>query len=407
LDRGAIHYNQHEPQEIVMNNRPTVVIGAGIMGVSAARELVKRNVSVILIEQFRLGHDRGSSHGESRIIRYSYSDPLYALLMRESFAAWSQLESDVGKALYLRTGGLSFGPTTSDYVARIAGNLRDIMIPSRMLSATEANRIYPGLSIPNDFEIAFEPTAGVVLADDAISLSVQYCREATPSRFQLRENFPVERIELESNYPVIFGPNGEQFEAERVIVAAGPWLTKLLQPTSFTETRQITTTRQTFYYLKPQPLEHFSIGKWPVLIHKGTSDDELFYSLPAINGRGIKLAQHGGSLCDADSVSRQITTVDFQPVQKFIQRYVKAWADSPIAEFATCIYTMTPDEHFRLGPLSQNPRVILASPCSGHGFKFGPLIGKILAELSTQGSSDLLPEVWNPLSAPQDYRSSL
>jgi sarcosine oxidase len=143
------------------------------------------------------------------------------------------------------------------------------------------------------------------------------------------------------------------------------------------------------------------------LIHKGVGDDELFYSLPAINGRGIKIAQHGGAACDADTVNRHISASDFQPVQKFIQRYVKAWADSPIAESATCIYTMTPDEHFRLGPVSQNPRVILASPCSGHGFKFGPLIGKILAELSTQGNCDLLPEVWNPLSTPQAYRSSL
>ena len=390
-----------------MNTRPTIVIGAGIMGASAARELIKRNISVILLEQFHLGHDRGSSHGESRIIRYSYSDPLYALLMRESFAAWSQLESDVGKALYLRTGGLSFGPSTSDYVERIARNLQDLMIPSRMLSAADANRRYPGLSIPKDFEIAFEPTAGIVLADDAISLSIQYCSDTTPHRFQLRENYPVQRIDLESNYPVVIGPGSERIEAEKIIVAAGPWLTKLLEPNSFAETRQITTTRQTFYYLKPQPLENFSIGKWPVLIHKGVGDDELFYSLPAINGRGIKIAQHGGAACDADTVNRHISASDFQPVQKFIQRYVKAWADSPIAESATCIYTMTPDEHFRLGPVSQNPRVILASPCSGHGFKFGPLIGKILAELSTQGNCDLLPEVWNPLSTPQAYRSSL
>src|SRR4051812_33990790 len=132
-----------------------VVVGAGAMGAAAAYQLARRGEPVLLIEQFALGHDRGSSHGAARITRHSYAEAHYARLMPEAFKAWRTLEADAGQNLYLRTGGVSLCPPSVDYVARVEANLAAIDIPHRRMSGRELRRVYPVFAVPDDSEVLF------------------------------------------------------------------------------------------------------------------------------------------------------------------------------------------------------------------------------------------------------------
>jgi len=383
--------------------RPTVVIGSGIVGASTACALAARGVQVLLLEQFQVGHDRGSSHGESRIIRHSYSDLFYADLMGDAYRAWAKLEADTGTSLMVRTGGLSFGPDDSDYVPRILANLKALDVPCRALSSAEVQKNYPGIRLSKGFITAYEPSAGILMADRAPRLLVDLALRVAGGLFELREHYPVASISMDGEYPIVIGPDGERTEAERVVVAAGPWVRKLLPR----ETKPMEVTRQTTFQLKPDNLDAYRPGRWPVLIYKGDDALDLFYSLPALSGLGVKVARHGGSACDPDTVDRQVIEADWKPVQDFIRKYVPAWTDAEVISRSTCLYTMTRDEDFRIGPIERHPRVIMASPCSGHGFKFGPLVGKIVADLCETGMCDYDIQRWNPSRTDPGRRVSL
>ena len=399
-----LNEERHMPTHLnTLNRRPTVVIGSGVVGASAACALVARGVNVLLLEQFQPGHDLGSSHGESRIIRYSYSDPFYASLMGDAFRAWAKLEADTGVSLYVRTGGLSFGPADSDYVPKIAANLKSLDVPCRLLSAAEVVGNYPGLRVPKDFLTVFEPSAGVLLASKAVKLLLELSTKVAGALFELRPNYSVQSLDMDGEYPVIVGPNQERIEAERVIVAAGGWVKKLLPR----EASSIEVTRQNVFYLRPENLDAYRPGRWPVIIYKGDDDMDLFYSLPAMSDQGVKLARHGGPVCDPEKMDRDVTEKDWEPVRDYIRKYLPAWDSAEIVSRSTCLYTMTHDEDFRVGPLEKHPRVILASPCSGHGFKFGPLIGRIVADLCETGMSDYNLQRWNPKRNSEQHKASL
>src|SRR3954466_26064 len=135
---------------------PYVVLGAGAMGSAAAYHLAKRGQPVVLVEQFALGHDRGSSHGAARITRHSYADVRYARLMPEAFRAWRQLEADAAQNLYLRTGGVTFCPPDVDYVANVTASLDEIGVPHRRMTGAELNRAIPAYAVPDDTDAVFE-----------------------------------------------------------------------------------------------------------------------------------------------------------------------------------------------------------------------------------------------------------
>src|SRR5262245_10402857 len=153
-----------------------VIIGAGGMGSAAAYHLAKRGEPVVLIEQFALGHDRGSSHGAARITRHSYGDPRYARLMPEAFRAWRELEADAGETLYIRAGGISFSPPGVDYVANVAANLEELGVPHWRSSGRAWNQRHAAFNLPGDYDVVFEPDAGLLAASRAVELLVELAR---------------------------------------------------------------------------------------------------------------------------------------------------------------------------------------------------------------------------------------
>ena len=366
-----------------------VIIGAGAMGAAAAYQLARRGEPVLVIEQFALGHDRGSSHGAGRITRHSYADARYARLMPAAFRAWRDLEADSGETLYVRTGGTSFSPPGGDYAARVASSLTELGVPHWRGSGGEWNERNAAFDLPKSYDVVFEPDAGMLRAARAVALQLELARSVGQDRTRVIENSPVLRIDLDGDRPVIITRDIE-IVAERLIVAAGAWVKRLL-PALEVDLRP---TRQQVLYVRPHDPAAFCVGRFPAFIFKGAGSLEAFYGMPDFQGATVKVARHGGPECDPDREDRRIQADYEQTVRTFLRGHLPMLADAPIAATEVCLYTVAPDEDFRVDFLPGRADVIVASPCSGHGFKFSCMIGHVLADLILTGKCNLPIDAW-------------
>ncbi len=368
-----------------------VIIGGGAVGTAAAYHLAARGEPLLLVEQFGLGHPRGSSHGDARITRHSYADRRYARLMPDAFRAWRELEAEAGTPLYVRTGGVSFGPPGGDYVRAVATNLREMAIPHRRMSGRELNRKIPAFSVPADYDVVFEPDAGLLAASRALAVQVELARQLGGDRVRILENCAVLGLDLESDRPTILA-DGLRIVADRLVVAAGSWVGRLL-PTLACRVRP---TRQRVLYLDPDPIDPFAIGNFPAFIFMGTSPGDAYYGMPTFLGGGVKVARHGGPETDPDRHDPDVDPAYVDEVRGFLRGHSPGLAEAPVRKTEVCLYTVADDENFLLGPLPGRPDVLVASPCSGHGFKFSCLIGRVLADLAQLGHTDLDVGFWSP-----------
>jgi sarcosine oxidase len=367
-----------------------VVIGAGAMGSATAYHLARRGVEVTLIEQFALGHSRGSSHGAARITRHSYADALYARLMPLAFRAWKELEADAGESLYIRTGGVSFSPSGVDYADCVAANLTELGIPHWAGSGRSWNKVHPTFALPDTYGVVFEPDAGMVAAERALAVQVDMARRHGGDRARILEATPVKRIDLDSDHPIVV-TDSARIVAEKVIVTAGAWVKRLLPGLAV----PLQVTRQHVLYLNPGNKLSFSIGRFPVFIFKGASADAAFYGMPDFQGLGVKVARHGGPEVNPDLGDSGVSDEYRSIVRSFLSAHIPALADASIGLTETCLYTVAPADRFILDFLPGRADVIVASPCSGHGFKFSCLIGKILADLATEARTAIDISGWS------------
>ena len=371
-----------------------LVLGAGAMGSATAYQLARRGEPVCLVEQFAIGHDRGSSHGAARITRHSYADVQYAQLMPEAFRAWKTLEADAGQNIYLRTGGISLCPPGVDYVSKVAASLEAVGVAHRRMNGRELRQAFPVFGVPDDIDAVFEPDAGMLAAAKAVRLQVELAKQFGAEKTQIIENCPVLRIDLEGEKPALMIDSG-RIVADRLIVTAGPWTKKLVPnwPISLQPTRQ-----QVLYFRLPD-MATFMPGRFPAFIVKGLGELNDFYGMPAFEGMGVKVARHGGPDVDPDAPETEIGAEYIQVIRRFLRDWLPSLEHAPINFTENCIYTVAPNEQFHLGPLAGRSNVFVASTCSGHGFKFSCLIGRILADLATSGSTDLPIATWQePIS---------
>jgi sarcosine oxidase len=366
-----------------------VIIGAGSMGSAAAYQLARRGEPVLLIEQYALGHARGSSHGAARITRHSYADRRYAQLMPAAFRAWKALEADAGETLYIRSGGVSFSPPGVGYAQQVAASLAELEVPHWQGSGEEWRKRHPVFTLPDRYDVVFEPDAGMLRAARALALQIELARAYGQDRFRVVDKTPVRRIDLDGTRPVVWTDQA-QIDADRLIVSAGGWTNRLvpgfpvpLQPT-----------RQQVLYFRPSDVASFGIGRFPVFIHKGASGEDAFYGMPEFQGLGVKVARHGGPDVDPDKVASTIDDAYVQTVRSFLRSHLASLALAPIDFTEICLYTMAPNDDFQVDLLPGRNDVIVASPCSGHGFKFSCLIGTVLAELARDGQTKIPIEHW-------------
>ena len=358
-----------------MQDYDVAVIGLGAMGSSALFHLARRGVKAVGIERFTPGHDRGSSHGESRAIRLGYFEhPSYVPLVKAAYAGWRELERLSGEALLTITGILEASTPDGRLVA---GTLESCLLHGlehELLTAAEVIRRFPAISLPAHYTAIWEPEGGFLHADLANAVHLRLAREAGAAVMTERRVSAIEPgvggVELRLD--------GETVRAATVVVAAGPWIGDLvpeLKPHLFVQ-------RQVLCWYRPKEPKHFALGALPVFAVE--SEDDIVYGFPDFAGTGCKCGSHFGSgiLPHADAARQDAGAADEARTRRFLERFVPEGAGELIG-MKTCLYTMTPDEDFVIDLSPADPRIVVASPCSGHGYKFASVIGEILADLAT------------------------
>ncbi len=368
-----------------------VILGAGAMGSAAAYQLARRGEPVVVVEQFPLGHNRGSSHGVGRITRHSYADPAYARLMPAAFRAWRDLEAASGRNLYLRTGGVSFCPSKVDYVARVAANLDEIGVPHGRLTATRLRKAFPAFQVPDDTDVVFEPDAGILAAARIVQTQLELAQEVGSDRTVILANHPVRRVDLDADRPTLIVDSGT-ITADHLIVTAGAWTQRLIPSWPI----PLKATRQRVVYLHPPDPKLFEPGQFPVFVFKGQHGHDDFYGMPLFDGFGVKVAQHLGDETDPDVNDQDVRASKIALIRDFLGKYLPDLANAKVDHTETCLYNVAPHEQFQLATPPGRSDVIVASPCSGHGFKFAALIGRVLADLVLDGMTEIAIDAWKP-----------
>lgn len=356
-----------------------VVIGLGAMGSAALHRLAKRGARVLGLDRFAPPHDRGSSHGATRIIRLGYFEhPSYVPLLRRAYALWRELESESGRRLLTITGIAEIGPPDGALVSGTLAASRMHDLPHEVLDAHELMRRIPAFAVPHDYAAVLQADGGFLAAETAVETQLA---AALANGAEIRTGITVRGIEPRGGYVRIVLDDGE-IDAGTAIVAAGAWTAKLLPDF----TLPLRATREVLGWFAPADAARVALGALPVFLLE--SAHGIHYGFPQIDARGVKIAKHhhAGETADADHYDRQVHPADEALIRAGVAAHLPA-ANGPLREAQTCLYTMTPDGDFLIDRLPGAENVIVASPCSGHGFKFAPVIGEILAGLALTGET--------------------
>jgi len=341
-----------------------IVVGAGAMGSATAWWLARWGIDVVLVEQFDAGHQRGSSHGSTRIFRLAYPETMYVDKARRALPLWHELEVDAGVELLTTTGGIDYGDPVS--VQSIVDALVRTGVPHEIVGPIEAAGRWPGFVF--DGPVVYQPDAGRLSADAAVR-ALQERAQIKGARVQFEE--PVRALIPQAHNRIIVTTDAEQYRATRAVVTAGAWVNDVLA--GLVDLPPLTVTREQVFHFSSR----IDDAVWPSYIHHGRT---FVYGLQGPGDEGIKVAEHHtGALTTAHERSFEIDEAGRQRVIRHAATWMPGLDPTPTSA-TTCLYTNSPDESFiieRHGP------IVVGSPCSGHGFKFVPLIGRRLAELAT------------------------
>jgi sarcosine oxidase len=356
-----------------------VVIGTGATGSAVLYHLARRGLRVLGLERFSPGHDRGSSHGRTRIIRLGYfEDPAYVPLLRRAYASWREVEEATGRRLLHVTGIVEIGPPDGVLVAGTLGAARLHGLPHEVLDANALMRRLPAFRLPAHFLAVLQPDGGFLDAEPAVHAHIAL---AIAAGAELRSGIRVRAIEPRGAGVRIL-LDGETIEAGQAVVAAGPWAAQLLPRLGV----RLRVTRQVIAWLAPHEPEPFAPGRFPVFLLE--SEHGMHYGFPLDPDGGMKLAKHHhrDQTVDPDAVEPALTRDDEDAIRSALAAHLPG-ANGPVRAAKTCLYTMAPDGHFIIDRLPDAPQILLASACSGHGFKFAGVIGEILADLVSAGTT--------------------
>ena len=368
-----------------METFDAIVIGLGAHGSATALALARRGLRVLGIEAGERGHELGSSGGHSRMIRRAYfEDPGYLPLLSAAWDRWESLGAAVGEPLVEVTGGLYAGPADSEVFRGSVASARDQGLAHEVLDAAEIRRRWPVFTVQDEVGGLYDPGAGMIRPDRAIEAQLRLAEEAGA---ELRFN------ERAINWGPAPGGGGSGLEVETdagtlrtesLVIAAGAWTGRFVPDLQL----PLEVERLPVLWFEPtiDPAE-LSSGRLPVWLLD--TDGGTFYGFPYDPAVGLKVSRHhSGEPCDPDSVDRSLYPADVERIRAFSRRNMPA-ADGPFRASTVCLYTNTPDFNFVIDVHPRVPGVAYASACSGHGFKFAPIVGEILADLATTGSTAL------------------
>ncbi len=366
-----------------------IVVGLGGMGSAAAAHLAARGTRVLGLERHTPAHDLGSSHGGSRIVRQSYFEgAAYVPLLLRSYELWERLVRDSGDDLMTLCGGLFLGAADTATVAGSLAASRAWDLPHELLDAADVRRRFPTVALPDGEVGLFEAKAGVVRPDATVRAHLRLAERAGAD---LRFREPVTAWEQTTTGVRVTTARGT-YDAGQLVVAPGAWAPELLADLGV----PITVERQVTFWFQPSggtaPYEGH-----PVWIHDDGAGTQA-YGFPALDGPqgGVKTAFfRGGATCTPETIDREVSGAEVGAVQHHVARLLPGMTDR-FLRAVTCMYSNTPDHHFVVARHPRHDRVTVACGFSGHGFKFVPVVGEVLADLATTGTTAHPIELFDP-----------
>lgn len=362
-----------------------IILGIGSMGSSTLYQLAKRGVKVLGIEQFGIGHTEGSHSGETRIVRKAYFEHSdYVPLLDGAHKGWKGIEKESGETLFHPVGLSYFGEFDHPVMQGVkeSAKLYNIGLKHRVL-----NKEYPVFNIPGNFEYLFEPDAGFVVAEKTIRT---YAKQAEDFDAELKTGEEVLDWKLVEGTVEVTTTKGV-YKAHKLILTAGAYVNQVLP--QFVDQHKVT--RQLLAWVKPKTPELFELEKFPCWVISDKEYPGIFYGFPTLpmniyGGNGLlKIAHHvPGEPIHPQDLHQYNAEPEKEKLIRILKKYIPD-ALGEIQSISACMYTSTPDEHFILDHLPDyNKQVIVASGFSGHGFKFVPVIGEILADLTLEGKTN-------------------
>ncbi len=358
-----------------------IVLGVGGVGSAALDQLARRGLRVLGLDRFAPGHDRGSSHGRTRLIRQAYFEhPDYVPLLKRAYELWADLAARVGKTLYHQDGVLQAGRLDGTVVPGVLASASQHGLDIEELSEEQVAARFPGLRVPSPLVALFERQAGYLDVEDCVREAVRQAVEHG-AQLQLGEN--IRGWKADGGGVVVETDRGT-YRATILIVSAGAWAGTLLADLGI---RFEVVRKSLYWYAAPERLYSPEHG-FPGFIYE--TDVGSFYGFPRIDDGGLKAGEHSGGLPVSDplQVDRNPDPGETIRVEQFLAEYLPAVTRDPL-HFATCLYTLSPDRHFVVDRHPEHPQVLFAAGLSGHGFKFATVLGEALADLAQHGKTRL------------------
>ena len=350
-----------------------IVTGLGAMGSAAVRELARRGLRVLGLDRYAPPHAHGSTHGRTRIIREAYFEhPSYVPLIQRAEVLWTALEREVSDRLYVRTGGLMIGPERGRLVAGARASADQHGLPYELLTSAEVRRRFPSLTPEPGAVALYEPRAGVLFPEACVRALLS-CAARDGAELRLGDGMLSWRAE--GGLVRVATAMGEHI-TDRLVLALGPWLPEFLNGASLT----LAVERQMQHWFTPRHhAERFTPDHLPIALWE--TSERMFYTIPDF-GDGVKVAiHHEGEITDPQRVRRTVSEEEDATARALMERFLPD-AAGELRERAVCLYTNTADGHFVIDRHPLHREVVIASACSGHGFKFATVVGELVAKLT-------------------------
>ena len=347
------------------------------MGSAACYHLARRGKRVLGLERYDIPHAMGSSHGVNRIIRLAYYEhPSYVPLLRRAYELWRELESGFGERLLHITGSVDAGPADSQVFVGSRESCKLHGLPHEVLTSAEVTARFPGYRLPEGHMAVFQPEGGHVMSERAIVAHVGAALELGAEVHGRERVIGWEEtaggVRVETDRGV--------YEAEQLVIAAGAWMGALVPELAGLAVPE----RQVLGWFQPTRPADFAPDRFPVF--NLTVEEGRYYGFPVHSVPGFKIGRyhHLDEVIDPDGWEREPNLADEAILRAVVSRYFPG-ADGPALTLRSCLFTNTPDEHFIVDRLGGGSPVVVASPCSGHGFKFSAVIGELLADIVVDG----------------------
>lgn len=363
-------------------NYDVIIIGAGSMGMAAGYFLSRSGKKTLLLDSFTPPHNKGSHHGETRIIRHAYAEgEQYVPFVLKAQELWHELERATGRDLFIKTGVLSVGSEKADFIQNTISSAKKYSLPLDVLDSSKVHKRWSGITIPNDFIGCFEPTSGVLKCEESIKA---YQELAELNGATILTNSRVRGISIKDGR-VTIKTDKRDYHSESLVISAGAWSGNLLSMLDLE--LPLSPVRKTFawYHANENIYNHNNFPAFAFETPRG-----LYYGFPSIDGSGLKVGRHdGGNQVNPDEpiVGFGELAEDQGDLDHFLNQYIP---DIQQLKFGkTCMYTLTPDEKFIIDLHPKYPNVAIAAGFSGHGFKFSSAVGQALSNLIVFGKNEV------------------